>query len=95
MSNEPEHRTRHYPVVDALVRRTSIDGDWDDRRDAAAAGLLAAAVDLGPAAPALVSSAHGAFERVTHTGAPSVPPRASRADWPTEGRDVSQPRGLP
>lgn len=67
MSNEPERRPRHHAVVDALVRRSTADGDWDDRREAAAAGLLAAAVDLGPAAPALVSSAHGAFERMLLT----------------------------
>ena len=64
MTNHPGIRPRHHRPVDGLVRRTSIDGDWDERRDAARADALLEAADLGPASPVLVSSAHGAFDRM-------------------------------
>jgi hypothetical protein len=67
MSNEPELRARHYAAVDALVRRTTADADWPDRREIAADDLRAERLDLGPAAPSLVSSAHGAFDRMLLT----------------------------
>jgi hypothetical protein len=63
MSEQPVLRERHYPKVAGLERRTETDADWGVRVRSAVQ-LEATRGHLGPGSPSLVSSAHGAFDRI-------------------------------
>ena len=64
MSEQPRLRERQYPKVAELVRRSEQDTDWGERARGAIEGVASRRGDLGPGSPSLVSSAHGAFDRI-------------------------------